>query len=81
MTHRALTHRILAAALLVATATFAMATERDPAYRYSGPHAGGPAAALIPSGVPQPVERPWTAPAYRYSGPHAGGPANDLPRN
>ena len=48
------------------------------AYRYSGPHAGGPADALIPVGSPQPVEHHATSPAYRYSGPHAGGPANAL---
>ena len=70
------------AALILGTAlsTAAMA-QTSPAYRYSGPHAGGPADALIPNGTPRAVVHQPRPAAYRYSGPHAGGPANDLPRN
>jgi hypothetical protein len=68
---------ILAVALTAATPTFAQSF--DPAYRYSGTHAGGPADDLIPTGgILRPVRTLNRDPAYRYSGTHAGGPANDL---
>jgi hypothetical protein len=71
-----------AASILVAgMSTAALAQTTSPAYRYSGPHAGGPANALNRGGKVQPVVRSVKAPGYRYSGSHAGGPANGLPRN
>ena len=73
---------IAAASVLVASiSTAAMAQDKAPAYRYSGPHAGGPANGLNRGGQVRPVVRPVKAPAYRYSGSHAGGTANGLPRN
>jgi hypothetical protein len=68
---------IFIAAALAASAP-ALAASVDPAYRYSGTHAGGPADALIPTGVPQPVRHVYRDPAYAYSGTHAGGPADAL---
>ena len=53
----------------------------DPAYRFSGSHAGGPADALIPNGTAQQIMHREIASAYRYAGSHAGGPANGLARN
>lgn len=71
-----------AASVLVASiSTAAMAQTTSSAYRYSGPHAGGPANGLNRGGQVRPVVRPVKAPAYRYSGSHAGGTANGLPRN
>ena len=73
---------VTAALVLAASmSTAAMAQTTSPAYRYSGPHAGGPANALNRGGSVRPVLRPVKAPAYRYSGSHAGGTANGLPRN
>ncbi|WP_375462091.1 hypothetical protein [uncultured Enterovirga sp.] len=66
----------VAALLLLSGA--ALAEPADPAYRYSGTHAGGPANALIPEGRPAPSTPVVKDPAYRYSGTHAGGPANAL---
>ncbi|KMO30359.1 hypothetical protein VQ03_28530 [Methylobacterium tarhaniae] len=74
-----MTTRHLLCALLVAASTGGAAAQGAPsAYRYSGPHAGGPADALIPEGVPAPVVPRTVDPAYRYSGSHAGGPADAL---
>ena len=64
----------------VALSSVAMAQGTTSAYRYSGPHAGGPANGLRTSGRVRAVTRPARAPAYRYPGSHAGGPANGLPR-
>jgi hypothetical protein len=67
------------ASVLVATAP-AFAKNVDPAYAFSGSHAGGPANLLIRSaGVPVPARpRPYRDPAYAFSGSHAGGPADLL---
>jgi hypothetical protein len=67
-------------AIAIALASPALAQSADPAYRYSGQHAGGPADELISptGGVPRPVGRTYQDPAYRYSGNHAGGPADAL---
>ncbi len=62
--------------LLASSAAFAL--EPDPAYRYGGTHAGGPANALIPVGKPKPVAKRKVDKAYRYGGTHAGGPADLL---
>jgi len=70
----------VAALILVCGLPSAMAQTTSPAYRYSGPHAGGPADDLNRGGAVQPVVRPVKPPAYGYSGSHAGGPANDLNR-
>ena len=67
---------LLTAALVATTPVFAQSS--DPAYRYSGTHAGGPADALIPTGGILPARKVYRDPAYRYSGTHAGGPADDL---
>ena len=77
-----MTNRIaLATAALILASTGAAFAGDSPAYRYSGPHAGGPADALIPNGPVRAVVAPQRPAAYRYSGSHAGGPANGLPRN
>src|SRR4051812_39621998 len=72
---------IIAASLFVATAP-AFAKNVDPAYAFSGSHAGGPANLLIgTAGVPvlaRPL--PYRDPAYAYSGSHAGGSADLLIR-
>jgi hypothetical protein len=78
--NRSFASAVFAAILAVGLPTAATAQTTSPAYRYSGPHAGGPADDLHRSGNVQPVVRPETSPAYRYSGPHAGGPAGDLRR-
>jgi len=68
--------------LLVLAGSPALAGGRDPAYAYSGTHAGGPADLLISStgGPVAPVMRRYRNPAYAYSGTHAGGPADLLNR-
>ena len=73
-------HKIALLAIAFATATPVLAQPANPAYRYSGSHAGGPADALISQtrGRPAPSRLAYSGPAYRYSGTHAGGPANDL---
>jgi len=66
--------------LLVLAGTPALAGDREPAYAYSGTHAGGPADLLI-SSTGGPIARgarPYRNPAYAYSGTHAGGPADLL---
>lgn len=68
---------LLALVPLAIFGTAAMAQSSGNPYRYSGPHAGGPADDLIPSGKPVAREHHPTSPAYRYSGQHAGGPADD----
>jgi hypothetical protein len=67
-------------AIAIATATPVLAQPIDPAYRYSGQHAGGPADALISptDGSPLPTWHAYSDPAYGYSGQHAGGPADNL---
>jgi hypothetical protein len=66
--------------LLVLAGTPAFAGSRDPAYAYSGTHAGGPADLLISStgGPVARMARTFRNPAYAYSGTHAGGPADLL---
>ncbi len=68
----------VAALLLLSGA--ALAAPADPAYRYLGTHAGGPADDLIPEGRPAPTVRVVKDPAYLYGGTHAGGPADELIR-
>ena len=72
--------RIALLTIALATATPALAQPADPAYRYSGTHAGGPANDLLSStgGRPAPIRHTYSDPAYRYSGTHAGGPADGL---
>lgn len=74
-------YALVFAIVSVALSSVAMAQGTTSAYRYSGPHAGGPANGLRTSGRVRAVTRPGRAPAYRYPGSHAGGPANGLPRN
>ena len=66
----------VAAMLLVSGA--ALAQPADPAYRYGGTHAGGPADALIPEGRPARPVLVRESPTYEYGGTHAGGPADAL---
>jgi hypothetical protein len=68
----------LIAVAALAVATPALARSVDPAYRYSGTHAGGPADDLISTGAPRAVRGAYRDPAYLYAGSHAGGPANAL---
>ena len=71
-------HRIALLAIVFATATPVLAGPADPAYRYSGTHAGGPADDLISptGGRAKPTRKAHRNPGYRYSGTHAGGPAD-----
>ncbi|GJD60864.1 hypothetical protein [Methylobacterium frigidaeris] len=69
---------ILPVVLLTLTTNLAAAQGAGNAYEYAGSHAGGPADALIPNGVPAPIVPVVRSPAYRYSGSHAGGPADAL---
>jgi hypothetical protein len=66
--------------LLALASTPAFAGNLDPAYAYSGTHAGGPADLLISStgGPVARMARRYRDPAYAYSGTHAGGPADLL---
>src|SRR3954463_1055429 len=72
--------RIALLVIALATATPALANPVNPAYRYSGTHAGGPADALLSrtGGRPARIRHAYSNPAYRYSGTHAGGPADAL---
>ncbi|KMO32190.1 hypothetical protein VQ02_24210 [Methylobacterium variabile] len=78
------TRHLLPVLLLLASTGAATAQDhgrpaaKDDAYAYAGSHAGGPADALIPNGVPLPVHRRSVDPAYAQSGSHAGGPADAL---
>jgi hypothetical protein len=66
--------------LIALASTPAFARNPDPAYAYSGTHAGGPANLLISStgGPVARMARSYRNPAYAYSGTHAGGPADLL---
>jgi hypothetical protein len=72
--------KLTIASLLMLASTSAFARDLDPAYAYSGTHAGGPANLLISStGGPIAPYRPVRiSRAYARSGTHAGGPADLL---
>src|SRR4051812_50196412 len=66
--------RIALLVIALATATPALANPVNPAYRYSGTHAGGPADALLSptGGRPGRIRHPYSNPGDRYSRTHAG---------